>query len=828
MSVLLAVVLTACRPTSAGSPSLPPTAPHPDATRLPSPSLTEQSYVPPPDGVTAIMVDGLSDDWARYPPVLVDAAGDQTGDADLLTVSAFVNDAVFYLMVEASRVNESPVRVSVTLNDPPAYWIDVTLEEEPRVLLVPAVPGPEVHKVEYTASYDRVLEVSVPLSQFGGVSPEDLLVTLYDGTLLDRDAPESDSGDWAKVLRVEEREPSFLSQADLAGDRSIFCTEASLSVADNLLPAEGVRVPPGFTAEYLIAPTGVNMPSDVVTLPDGGIVVASARAGKFLRISPDGEISEFAPVNGSYTVDRDAEGYFYGYNMPLGQLFRVTPTGVSSLILESDEIKTYDESPMAVSADGVLYLAPNLPEAFIYEVQGQRLRKLPEGYREVVTALDVRADGVLYAVIGNGLYTVDRESGAGQRVAGLPASSTFHGLDVLPDGTAYVVLDVWQGWNTVYRVSPDGQVELFFKQEMEPFEGISVADDGALFGVQRATGGIWRISPDGLADPLVPPSGLNTPETPTFSPCGDLLVVMEEGGSVGVFSPDGRLQDTIRGFTFDAPHLMAMSPQGWFVMNQSMPPLPEHWFLLVLPDTRERILSSSLNARGHVVTKEGLIYTTLPEEGAIITITPGGEQTVFLDGLDDPRLLALAPDGTFYLVTGQTRVTAIAPSRSVSVLAETREPIRHLAVGPDGWVYLNLSQSIQRVDQQGHLETVFSGFHDLYGIAFDAGGVLYAVENRENAVLRIRGFETYALTGRVVGQEDGNPLAGVRVRAVQAYPPFAGKVTETDSDGAFQFTLSPGVYDVTAWLDGYGVSAREGIDLHRTGATLELALPEKE
>jgi hypothetical protein len=88
-----------------------------------------------------------------------------------------------------------------------------------------------------------------------------------------------------------------------------------------------------------------------------------------------------------------------------------------------------------------------------------------------------------------------------------------------------------------------------------------------------------------------------------------------------------------------------------------------------------------------------------------------------------------------------------------------------------------------------------------------------------NPFLYSQSKENGAFEGKIV-IEDGQPLPGVTVTAINTSGAGAKRMTVTDENGRFRFpALLPGVYDLEAQLEGFQTAKREGIRL-QVGATL--------
>lgn len=122
----------------------------------------------------------------------------------------------------------------------------------------------------------------------------------------------------------------------------------------------------------------------------------------------------------------------------------------------------------------------------------------------VATGIAFDRDGVMY--VGDRTGTVHRVNGIGEERAWVqlePSVAAYH-LAFGPDDYLYVSGPTVTSFDSVCRISPDGDVQLFFKGLGRP-QGIAFDRDGNLYVVASYRGrrGIVRLSPDGKNAELV-------------------------------------------------------------------------------------------------------------------------------------------------------------------------------------------------------------------------------------------------------------------------------------------------------------------------------------
>jgi sugar lactone lactonase YvrE len=151
--------------------------------------------------------------------------------------------------------------------------------------------------------------------------------------------------------------------------------------------------------------------------------------------------------------------------------------------------------------------------------------------------------------------------------------------------------------------------------------------------------------------------------------------------------------------------------------------------------TRETFSSGIVNATSMAIDPEGRLYVSSRFEGTVYRVHADGTFETFANDLGIACGLAFAPDGmlfvgdrsgTVFKVDRQGKATAFA-SVPASVAAF------HLAIGPDGAVYLTAPtlstyDSLFRIDLDGTVTTLDTGFGRPQGLAFEGNGDALIVE----------------------------------------------------------------------------------------------------
>ena len=271
-----------------------------------------------------------------------------------------------------------------------------------------------------------------------------------------------------------------------------FCERDYASDDITLPQAPSIRVPQGYRAQYLVAPSGINVPTDALVLPNGDILVASSRSGTVYKIDEKGKISNFAMVS-VYSMDIDQKGEVFGYFFPNGEVFRVDPNGTGKLIAKVPI--TACESTMAVAPDGILYIGLNhcgtkedLSGIYSIPAGGGEPSLLLKTRLNEMQSLTVDKYGNLYAMFGQLLALVDRQTGTKQKINLIPDWPSFHGLAADGEGVFYISTGDFGERGILFKVT-DNQVIRFAEFKNNGLEGLALTASGEVIGVQRSVGG---------------------------------------------------------------------------------------------------------------------------------------------------------------------------------------------------------------------------------------------------------------------------------------------------------------------------------------------------
>lgn len=750
-----------------------------------------------------LSVDGDPTDWPTE--ALIETV------APFIRIGAVRTEASLYLLAEIADWNDTAL-VVFDVKGEPTYQVRIDPKTETASLWSDG--GMEVVRLDapIQVAIGSVVEAAIPMEDLAMV-PEQVGVRLL--------SPEG--MEIARTAKIEITDRSDLSSASASAstppnvDAMLpFCScSEPRDPAFELAP--WINVPAGYQVEAFVPPTGISVPTDVVALPDGDVLVVSSRSGELVCIAPDGTRSVFGQAR-MYAIDVDSQGNIYGYNMPTGDVFLFSTSGRASVISQLDPVAA--ESVMAVAPDGTIYIGLNSMED--WSVLAAVVLRIPPGggFAELwisslalVMALDVADDGTVYAIFGSQLEVIEPQTANRKLIADLHCLVSTHGLTVAEGGACYVATtDRQAGSGSLLHVALDGTIsEVATFQEGEELTGITLRTDGVVVGVQRAIGGVQAITPSGSVSALVQPNGITSPHSLAVSPCGDVVAINDESGRATVTTPTGVSRMLVEVVSYQPPQTyIAFEADGSLLAGESAPGFPS-FVNRYTPDGRVVMVTDALaSVSGLAVAPDGAIYASATGEGRVVRITANGTIETAGEGLPYPQALALAENGALYVTAGGSgwgetfaipsfgdAVYVIHPSEAPRLVTALHS-VTDLAFGPDSRLYASTSETISIVDPIGVSWPIFSGFQSVRGLAFDVFGRLFVADDDASAIYRISGFGTGTLRGGVF-DESGDPIQAI-LRIQQTGPPFAGALIETDVDGTFGIPVSPGELTIVAEL----------------------------
>src|ERR1700678_3280588 len=145
-----------------------------------------------------------------------------------------------------------------------------------------------------------------------------------------------------------------------------------------------------------------------------------------------------------------------------------------------------------------------------------------------------------------------------------------------------------------------------------------------------------------------------------------------------------------------------------------------------------------MNATGLALDADGVLYASSRHEGVVYQISPGGNLSVYVEGMGVATGVVFEPDGNLYVGDRSGTIFKISRERQIYVFATIEPSIAayHLAFGSDRCLYVtgpNTSSfdAIQRITPDGHVDVFYRGLGRPQGMAFDAKGNLYVSASLE-------------------------------------------------------------------------------------------------
>jgi sugar lactone lactonase YvrE len=223
----------------------------------------------------------------------------------------------------------------------------------------------------------------------------------------------------------------------------------------------------------------------------------------------------FSPEDGALFVTRSGSR---GEELPV-TLFRIDISGDVSEY--SGDIS--NPTGIAFSPDGQMFVSSRL-EGVVYRINPFKEAVPFARNLGVASGIAFDRDGLMH--VGDRTGTIFKVNGIGEERAWTqiePSVSAFH-LAFGPDDSLYVTGPTVTSFDSIWRISADGDVDMFFKGLGRP-QGLAFDRQGNLYvaAALRGRRGIVRISPDG-SEAKVVVAGVNLVGL-AFSSDGEMAVV---------------------------------------------------------------------------------------------------------------------------------------------------------------------------------------------------------------------------------------------------------------------------------------------------------------
>jgi len=143
-------------------------------------------------------------------------------------------------------------------------------------------------------------------------------------------------------------------------------------------------------------------------------------------------------------------------------------------------------------------------------------------------------------------------------------------------------------------------------------------------------------------------------------------------------------------------------------------------------------LSGLMNATGIAFDREGQMYVSSRNDGAVYRVAENGTMSTYAEGMGIATGIAFDRVGNLYVGDRSGTIFKIAPDRQIFVFA-TLEPsvsAYHLTFGPHGDLFVSgpttsSFDQVYKINPQGGVSTYFRGLGRPQGMAFDTEGNLY-------------------------------------------------------------------------------------------------------
>lgn len=618
------------------------------------------------------------------------------------------------------------------------------------------------------------------------------------------------------------------------GNYSAVCEKPiSPVIFGSFAPVQLEFLQPGLSAEWFVAPGAFNMPEEVFIAPDGGILVFAVRGNTLYRVSEKGAISIVAEKAPGYLGDIDSKGNVYLHMHPDGGVTRISPDGQVATIVQSEEIRTDCDSGFGLGPDGNLYLALNhcSDRATLFQITLEgKITKLADEITQL-QAIRSTPDGRLIAAGWNSVYEISLTDYSLRRISRISMSPSFQGIS--PGGLAvdtqsniYVSTGSRSTNGEVYQIDSKGKVRLIADIPQNGLSGIEwLPSTGEIVGGQIRQGGLLAVGPNGAIREIVSGNGLVTPMGMAFSPCGELAVGNDDGGMMVLIDPQGGVSWFFDYISFIPPvSFVAFGPDGTLYTSEAAPSLqPVRVASLSRGGQRLQTFTDAAMPSGLARRRNGAVIIAETGAGRITQVNSDGSKTVIAEGLVSPQALALDAEDNLYVVTGTggdkpfyghvptqgDTILRITPDGIITTIAQPGW-VSALAVSSEGELYATTPDGVERVLQDGTMQTIVRGVANPMGLAFDLAGNLYISDAWANGILRIGGFPQGMIRG-VATDAQGQPVAGARVQILSDWPIVAGQLVTTDGQGGFLIRVAPRIYTVTISAEDFKTQSLAGV-----------------
>src|SRR5450755_944567 len=139
-----------------------------------------------------------------------------------------------------------------------------------------------------------------------------------------------------------------------------------------------------------------------------------------------------------------------------------------------------------------------------------------------------------------------------------------------------------------------------------------------------------------------------------------------------------------------------------------------------------------MNATSIAFDRQGQMYVSSRNDGAVYRVAPNGTMTTFAEGMGVATGIAFDREQSLYVGDRQGTIFKIARDQQMFVFATLEPSVSsyHLAFSPKGDLFVtgpttSSFDSVHKIDPHGTVTTFFKGLGRPQGLAFDAAGNLY-------------------------------------------------------------------------------------------------------
>lgn len=246
--------------------------------------------------------------------------------------------------------------------------------------------------------------------------------------------------------------------------------------------------------------------------------ISLSRYGR-LMLAPkmDTVFSSDQPV--VWSVAAAPDGSLYAGTGHRGRLFRIDPTGKSTLVWTAEQPEIF---AVAVDAKGAVYAATS-PDGKIYRIEGGKASEYFSPQSKYIWSLVVAPDGVLYAGTGD-QGKIFRVTGAGKGEV-YYATEQAHVMGLALDGEGRVLAGTEPN-GILYRISAQDKAFVLYNAALPEVRAISAGADGSIYAV--AMGGSLAKRTQGI-----PQTGQGAVSAPVVAATGTSISVTAESAQAG-------------------------------------------------------------------------------------------------------------------------------------------------------------------------------------------------------------------------------------------------------------------------------------------------------